>query len=47
MTENYAMISYGAEGYRWPTNRAQIVFNTLVNDRAQGGVFIAMRAGAG
>ena len=45
MTENYALISYGAEGYRWPTNRAQIVFNTLVNDRAQGGVFITMRAG--
>ena len=45
-TENHALISYGAEGYRWPTNRAQIVFNTLVNDRAQGGVFIAMRAGA-
>ena len=44
-TENYALISYGAEGYRWPTNRAQIVFNTLVNDRAQGGVFITMRAG--
>ena len=43
LTENYALISYGAEGYRWPTNRAQIVFNTLVNDRAQGGVFIAMR----
>ena len=44
-TENYALISYGAEGYRWPSNRAQIVFNTLVNDRAQGGVFITMRAG--
>ena len=46
LTENYALISYGAEGYRWPTNRAQIVFNTLVNDRGQGGVFIAMRSGA-
>ena len=45
MTENYALISYGAEGYRWPTNRAQIVFNTLVNDRAQGSVFITIRPG--
>ena len=45
-TENHALISYGAEGYRWTTNHAQIAFNTLVNDRAQGGVFIQMRSGA-
>ena len=45
LTENRAIVSYGAEGYRWPTNHAQIVFNTLVNDRAQGGVFITIRAG--
>lgn len=44
-TDNRALISYGAEGYRWPTNRAQIAFNTLVNDRSQGGVFIAIRSG--
>lgn len=44
-TENPAMISYGAEGYRWPVNRARITFNTLVNDRAQGGVFVAVRSG--
>jgi len=44
-TENRALISYGAEGYRWPLNHAHIVFNTLVNDRLQGGVFIFMRAG--
>jgi hypothetical protein len=44
-TENSALISYGAEGYRWPDNHAQIVFNTLVNDRSQGGTFIAMRSG--
>ena len=44
-TENPAMISYGAEGYRWPVNRARITFNTLVNDRAQAGVFIAVRSG--
>jgi len=46
LSENRGMISYGAEGYRWPTNHAHIVFNTLVNDRSQGGVFITIRAGA-
>ena len=46
LTENPVMISYGAEGYRWPVNRARITFNTLVSDRAQPGVFIAVRAGA-
>ena len=45
-TENHTLISYGAEGYKWTTNHAQIAFNTLVNDRAQGGVFIQMRSGA-
>ena len=44
-TENAAMISYGAEGYRWQVNRAQVTFNTLVNDRVQPGVFIAVRSG--
>ena len=33
-TENSTLISYGAEGYRWPDNRAHIAFNTLVNDRS-------------
>ena len=45
LSENRGMISYGAEGYRWPTNHAQIVFNTLVNDRTKGGVFITIRSG--
>ena len=45
LTENPVMISYGAEGYRWPVNRARITFNTLVSDRAQAGVFIAVRSG--
>ena len=46
-TENHALISYGAEGYRWPLNHVHIVFNTLVNDRQQGGVFVFMRVGPG
>jgi len=44
-TDNRALISYGTEGYRWPINHAQITFNTLVNDRSQGGVFVTMRSG--
>ncbi len=45
-TENRTLISYGAEGYRWPDNQAHIAFNTLVNDRVEGGVFVAVRSGA-
>jgi len=45
-TENPVLVSFGAEGYRWPVNHAHIAFNTLVNDRSQGGVFISVRAGA-
>ena len=44
-TENSVMVSYGAEGYRWPDNQVHIAFNTLVNDRSQGGVFILVRPG--
>lgn len=44
-TENSALISYGAEGYRWPENRVHIAFNTLVNDRSAPGVFIVIRSG--
>ena len=44
-TENSTLISYGAEGYRWPDNRVHIAFNTLVNDRSAPGAFIAIRPG--
>lgn len=44
-TENPVIISYGAESYRWQVNRARITFNTLVSDRTQAGVFIAVRSG--
>ncbi len=44
-TDNRALISFGAEGYRWPVNRAYIAFNTLVNDLQEGGVFIVVRPG--
>lgn len=45
-TENPVLISYGAEGYKWPVNHAHIAFNTLVNDRSRGGIFVSVRAGA-
>ncbi len=44
-TENPVLVSFGAEGYRWPVNHAHIAFNTLVNDRSQGGAFISVRSG--
>ena len=30
--QNLTMVAYGAEGYRWPTNRLNLVHNTLVAD---------------
>lgn len=45
-TENPVLISFGAEGYRWPTNRLFLVNNTLVNDRLYGGSYLRVRPGA-
>ena len=44
-TENPVLISYGVEGYRWPINALYLAHNTLVNDRPQGGVFVAVAPG--
>lgn len=46
-TENSTIVSYGEEGYAWPDNELQLAFNTIVNDRPQGGIFVAARPGAG
>jgi hypothetical protein len=46
-SENQTMISYGAEGYKWPENLLTVAFNTLVNDRSRGGVFVRVSPGAG
>ena len=35
-TQNPAMISYGAEGPRWPDNALYLAHNTLINDAATG-----------
>lgn len=45
-TENAQLISYGAEGYHWPANELHLVHNTLVDSRAEPGVFLRLHAGA-
>ncbi len=45
-TENPNIVSFGAEGYRWPRNELYLVSNTLVDDRRSGGKFLRVRPGA-
>ena len=45
-TNNPHLISFGAEGYKWPRNELYLVHNTLVDDRPQGGIFLRVRPGA-
>jgi hypothetical protein len=44
-TENPHVISYGAEGYKWPKNELYLVNNTLVDNRPQNGVFLRIKPG--
>lgn len=44
-TENPHLVSYGAEGYNSPKNELYLINNTLVDDRAQGGVFLRITPG--
>ncbi|HEX9194652.1 MAG TPA: hypothetical protein VF854_01420, partial [Azonexus sp.] len=41
-TDNLVIISYGAEGPRWPVNGLYLAHNTLVNDN-HNGTFLAVR----
>ncbi len=45
-TENSVMVSFGAEGYKWPVNTLVLGSNTLVNDHSQGGTFVRVAPGA-
>ena len=45
-TDNPRLISFGVEGYRWPRNELYLVNNTLVDDLAQGGIFLRVSPGA-
>ncbi|MFY9513786.1 MAG: right-handed parallel beta-helix repeat-containing protein, partial [Rubrivivax sp.] len=43
---NSIIVSYGAEGYRWPRNELRFVHNTVVNDQRFGGSFLRVFPGA-
>ena len=45
-TENPHLISFGAEGYKWPRNEIHLENNTLVNLLPKGGVFLRVAPGA-
>jgi hypothetical protein len=45
-TQNSQIISFGAEGYRWPRNEFFLVNNTLVDDLPRGGDFLRVYPGA-
>jgi hypothetical protein len=45
-TQNRALISFGAEGYRWPENALYLVHNTLVDQLPAAGRFVYARSGA-
>ena len=44
-TQNQHLISYGAEGYKWPRNELYLANNTLINP-LPGGVFLRVSPGA-
>lgn len=44
-TDNFVLVSFGVEGYRWPENRLAMAHNTLVNRRVSGGVFVRVSPG--
>jgi hypothetical protein len=44
-TENAVIVSFGAEGYKWPRNELYLSHNTIVNDRPQGATFVVARRG--
>jgi hypothetical protein len=46
-TQNPFVVSFGAEGYRWPVNELYLVHNTLIDDRPSGGQLLRVRPGAG
>lgn len=46
LTENPALISFGAEGYTWPANQLSLAYNTLVDDLPQGGAWLRIKPGA-
>jgi hypothetical protein len=45
-TENSTVVSFGAEGLKYPRNELYFVNNTVVNNRPAGGRFLFVRTGA-
>jgi len=45
--KNPTLISFGAEGYKWPRNELYLVGNTLADDRPSGGKWMAVRTDTG
>lgn len=45
LTQNPHLVSYGAEGYRWPHNEINLIHNTLVDDLPQAGVYLRVSPG--
>lgn len=44
-TQNQAIVSYGAEGYRWPTNELSMAHNTVVNRKPGSATFVRAAPG--
>lgn len=44
-TQNPHLISFAAEGYKWPQNALYLVNNTLVDNRPHGGIFLRVQPG--
>jgi hypothetical protein len=44
-TENPTIISFGAEGYKWPLNALHLVGNTIADDRPKGGKLLVVKPG--
>ncbi|MBV5347576.1 right-handed parallel beta-helix repeat-containing protein, partial [bacterium] len=41
-TENQTLISFGAEGYKWPRNELYLIGNVLADDLPKGGKWLAV-----
>lgn len=44
-TENPHLVSYAAEGYRWPENALYLIHNTLIDKKPGGGVMLRVKPG--
>ena len=45
-TENSVLISFGAEGYKWPANEIYLINNTLIDGTLFGGRLLRVKPGA-